>query len=241
MSSVRKQSSGSARIEQQAPATRPERRSTARTLARRLHASCRVRGPRHNKQRSPLRLSSEFDTLHPMRGSEWLGIVVLIGCKSASPSTPPSSPVTPVPEPPVPSRTREAPTPLVVTGTILRHCAYGPPNYGEAPDTDAKEQVFVVVLDEPRVVPNGPKTIDNVRVIQIAPAPDAQIAMSAGQRAALEVRELVPAETGHHHTRVLAWVTSVRDVHPADLSSLRQHWPEVSSDFLGTPCPGYPL
>ena len=44
---------------------------------------------------------------------------------------------------------RYEPDPVSLTGTVRRVMAYGPPNYGENPATDAKEPYLALVLPTP--------------------------------------------------------------------------------------------
>ena len=37
----------------------------------------------------------------------------------------------------------------IIEGTLITRMYYGPPNYGENPDTDAKQYPFILQLDDP--------------------------------------------------------------------------------------------
>jgi hypothetical protein len=98
---------------------------------------------------------------------------------------------------------------VTLTGTIIRHMEYGPPNYGEDPAHDAKELYWYLQLDDPICV-NGKKEYSqemeeekNVRKVQIVylngyPKGDNWI----NHRASI-TGTLFHAITGHHHTKVL--------------------------------------
>lgn len=101
------------------------------------------------------------------------------------------------------------PATVTLTGTIIRHIDYGPPNYGEDPAHDAKEVYWYLQLDDPVCV-NGKKDHSeemegekNVRKAQIVylngyPRGDNWI----NHRASI-TGTLFHAITGHHHTKVL--------------------------------------
>jgi hypothetical protein len=107
---------------------------------------------------------------------------------------------------------------VALTGTIVRHMEYGPPNYGEDPAHDAKELGWYLQLHDPICV-NGKKDTseeteeeNNVRKVQIVypngyPKGDHWIS----HRASI-TGTLFHAVTGHHHTKVLieARKTSLR-------------------------------
>jgi hypothetical protein len=140
------------------------------------------------------------------------------------------------------------PPPKSVQGTILTHCAYGQTGYGETPAHDAKEIFDVLVLDKPipELCPvtayDYPPCEKSVAMLEIIPAVNSEPRAETltGRRVRLGASEYGPAETGHHHTRVLLWYYQVEDVGPSQLRSLRSVWRRVERDFRGVSCSGYP-
>ena len=152
------------------------------------------------------------------------------------------------------------PEPAEVEGEVFAHCAYGQPNYGETPSTDAKEDFAVVVLDKalPEVCPTantieisvleatGPSSdcVQQVTMFSVfttseapgAPYPDSLI----GRRVRFKVSEYMTAITGHHHSRMLLWYSDVMDLGPAQRRRLGPLWSQVKGDFHGVSCKGYP-
>jgi hypothetical protein len=136
-----------------------------------------------------------------------------------------------------------------VTGTAVKHCAYGPPGYGEEPQTDSREDSIMLVLDEPiaelRVGRgDGDTCIDNVAMFHIAtfekrPKVPQPVDL-AQQHFTLIIKDLHHAETAHHQTRVMLWYDAVTDTKPAPKFSLKQNWERVKHDYISTSCKGFP-
>ena len=107
------------------------------------------------------------------------------------------------------------PTIVELKGTLIIKTYYGPPNYGENPDTDAKEALPVLILNTPVNVWGNPnpkaefdrKPAEDVREVQLV------LAMPHKQfigKALLVRGTLFHAFTGHHHTEVLMDVRSIK-------------------------------
>jgi hypothetical protein len=139
------------------------------------------------------------------------------------------------------------PGPAEVEGEVFAHCAYGQPNYGENPTTDAKEEFAVVMLDKtlPEVCPTEPGSdcVQEVAMFTVGTLSEAGVPYPkslVGRRVRFKVSEYATAETGHHHSRILLWYSEIADLGPATRRSLRPLWSRVKGDFLGVSCKGYP-
>ncbi len=94
---------------------------------------------------------------------------------------------------------------------------FGPPGYGEHPDTDRRERQAVLVLDEPVCADAGASAGDVAEVGQreltltltLTPGdPGIGFSAWAGRRVAVG-GELFHAFTAHHHTPLLVRVTHI--------------------------------
>jgi hypothetical protein len=140
-----------------------------------------------------------------------------------------------------------APDPAAVEGELFAHCAYGPPNYGEDPSTDSKENFALLVLDKPlpKVCPTEPgaECVSDVAMFHVSTLSAGRAARPeslVGRHVRVSVSEYQTAETGHHHSRVVLWYTAVEDLGRASLPSLRTAWTSAKRDFLGISCKGFP-
>ena len=131
----------------------------------------------------------------------------------------------------------------------MRHCAYGQPNFGENPKTDAQEVFALLILDKPihELIGETNGTLEcirNITMIQIATDPDRTdvppMRDLVGKRVRVRVNEFFMALTGHHHTRFIMSLKGVEVLGPAPMRSLRGTWSKHEHDFLGTSCPGFP-
>lgn len=102
-----------------------------------------------------------------------------------------------------------------VKGTLRIKSYYGPPNYGENPETDAKEALPILILDSPVNVRGNPDTkagfdqesVEDVREIQLVlTMPHKEL---IGKTVVIKGM-LFHAFTGHHHTDVLMNVSSIK-------------------------------
>ena len=102
---------------------------------------------------------------------------------------------------------------VTLKGKIISRTFFGPPGYGEDPKTDSKEQQYLVVLDNPiDVIGNSDnQTERSVKQITLV-VHDFKanpVRPLLGKKAIVE-GTLFHAITGHHHTRVLVEVTSIK-------------------------------
>ena len=114
---------------------------------------------------------------------------------------------------------RYEPTVVTLEGTLSTKLFYGPPNYGETAQQDAKEPQYLLSLEEPICTDRDPKSPDlnaaesGVTVLQlVAGTAELREALrSALGRKVLVNGTLFHAHTGHHHTPVVLTLKQVRD------------------------------
>ena len=107
------------------------------------------------------------------------------------------------------------PAVVELKGTLRIKTYYGPPNYGENPDTDAKEELPILILNQPINVRGNPElesgfdreSVENLREVQLV------LTMSHNEfigKTVLLNGTLFHAFTAHHHTDVLMDVRSIK-------------------------------
>lgn len=108
------------------------------------------------------------------------------------------------------------PEKVTLTGRLVLRTFYGPPNYGENPKTDSRETQAILILDSAvNVTATGSDTTDeterNVKRITLV-VHDFKanpVRPLLGRHVRVE-GTLFHAITGHHHTKVLITVSSIR-------------------------------
>ncbi len=108
------------------------------------------------------------------------------------------------------------PEKVTLTGRLVYRTFYGPPNYGENPKTDSKETQSILLLDS---------AIDIIAVKQDALSATERgvkrVTLVFGESTPHPVRfylkrrvtvegTLIHAHTGHHHTKILIDVSSIK-------------------------------
>jgi hypothetical protein len=108
------------------------------------------------------------------------------------------------------------PEKVTLTGKLVTRTFYGPPNYGEDPRTDDKERQYILLLDSAIDVLASKDDSTNrtergvTKVTLVARDSDTHPAKSLlGRRVEVE-GTLFHATTGHHHTKVLIEVSSLK-------------------------------
>lgn len=103
-------------------------------------------------------------------------------------------------------------TPVTLSGKITLRTFYGPPNYGENPDTDSRETQAILLLSKPICVSASPSTDDaaerNQFKVTLVPPPGIDFGLYKGKKVSLS-GTLFHANTGHHHTQVLMQVKNI--------------------------------
>lgn len=108
-----------------------------------------------------------------------------------------------------------------LTGTLLVKSYFGPPNFGENPETDSKETVPVLVLDAPTKLCTDSESKQPENSDAATTASEFQLLFSfphkpfVGRVVTVKGR-IFRADTGHHHTDYLVDVESIRDAVPED-------------------------
>jgi hypothetical protein len=123
------------------------------------------------------------------------------------------------------------PSNVTLTGRPVSRTFYGPPGYGEDPKTDSRESQYILILDPPVDVagdPNEPMYAPERRVTRVTLVvfdfKAHPVKPLLGHR--VEVRgTLYHAHTGHHHTRVLIQVTSIKKLGKAQPKHSRPKTP----------------
>ncbi len=93
-----------------------------------------------------------------------------------------------------------------MTGIVTLRTFYGPPNYGESPDTDSRETQAILLLEKPICVEENPSSYDkaeqNQLEVTLVPLSNESLKDYTEKQVAVH-GELFHAHTGHHHTPVL--------------------------------------
>jgi hypothetical protein len=105
------------------------------------------------------------------------------------------------------------PAVVELEGKLIIKTFFGPPNFGEEPETDFKEETRILSLDRPVNVRSRDETdsvlgppIKNVRELQLVF--DGPLKQWVGKKLGVK-GSLFHAHTGHHHTDVLLNVESI--------------------------------
>ena len=110
------------------------------------------------------------------------------------------------------------PETVTLTGLLVSRTFYGPPNYGENPKTDTKESQYILILDSPVNVigdPNSPinRTEQGIKKVTLVVHDFKAHPVEPLLGSRIEVSgTLFHAQTGHHHTKVLIEVSSIRKI-----------------------------
>lgn len=95
-----------------------------------------------------------------------------------------------------------------LVGTVAVETFYGPPGYGESPETDSKERQAILHLAKPLCTlasGDDPAEQDQVKVT-LAPMGKLNLRQFVGKMVTVR-GSLFHAVTGHHHTKVLVRLT----------------------------------
>lgn len=108
-------------------------------------------------------------------------------------------------------------TPVALSGVVTFEDHFGPPNYGESPETDAHETAYILNLLAPMDVVGGnsddinPDNFDRVTQIQMTASEVTlrKIALKHWEKVTVRGR-LFERHTGHHVRDVLIFVDAVQ-------------------------------
>jgi len=102
--------------------------------------------------------------------------------------------------------------PVTLTGIVSLQTFYGPPNYGENPETDSRETQAILKLEKPICVGANPSSYEdeerNQDEVTLVPPKGVNFGIYAGKKVSLQ-GSLFHAHTGHHHTPVLMQVVLI--------------------------------
>lgn len=105
---------------------------------------------------------------------------------------------------------------VALAGKVTLETFYGPPNYGENPETDSREAQTILVLAKPICVSANPSTNDEAETnqLRVTLVPPAGVNLGSYKgRSVMAEGTLFHAITGHHHTPVLMQVVRVKGGH----------------------------
>jgi len=106
--------------------------------------------------------------------------------------------------------------PVTLTGKVTLQTFYGPPNYGENPDTDSRETQALLVLAKPICVDANPSNYEeeekNQVKVTLVPPGGMDLGTYAGKKVTF-YGTLFHANTGHHRTPVLLQVNGIKKGH----------------------------
>lgn len=95
---------------------------------------------------------------------------------------------------------------VVLSGTVVLRTFFGPPNYGESPETDARETQALLRLDRPLCTVESEEREEsaerNQRLVTLVPIGGLALKPYAGKHVAVK-GSLFHADNGHHRTPVL--------------------------------------
>lgn len=108
------------------------------------------------------------------------------------------------------------PAVVELKGNLSIKTFFGPPNFGENPSTDSKENSWILSLTSPMNVcakidgdPTSGPSVENVRELQLV-LPKSRKELIG--KDVIVVGTLFHAHTGHHHTDVLMTVQSISPI-----------------------------
>lgn len=102
-----------------------------------------------------------------------------------------------------------------ITGTLSTQEFFGPPGYGETPETDTRETAYILTLDETINVLSKEKNSSfnysryGVKKVQVTT--ELNLDKLVNKKVKL-TGTFFGAHTGHHHTDVLLWVEKAEEV-----------------------------
>jgi hypothetical protein len=106
--------------------------------------------------------------------------------------------------------------PVTLSGKVTKRTFYGPPNYGENPDTDSRETQGILLLSKPICVDENPDEYyvakKNQLEVTLVPLAKTNLKNYLGKQVKVHGK-LFHAETGHHHTPVLIEIIRIEKAH----------------------------
>jgi len=104
--------------------------------------------------------------------------------------------------------------PVTLSGAVVLKTFFGPPNYGENPESDARETQGLLELATPVCVDKSSNVEDerevNQQLVTLVPMNDMNLKHYAGLNVTIR-GSLFHAITGHNHTVLLLEMTSIAE------------------------------
>jgi hypothetical protein len=104
---------------------------------------------------------------------------------------------------------------VALSGEISHTWAYGPPNFGENPESDTKEQYWLLSLDHPIKMKDEDGSIVDVTKIQLIVS---KMPTGSGNLKSLNSKhiqafgDIFLASTGHHHEKAVLILSSITEI-----------------------------
>ena len=111
------------------------------------------------------------------------------------------------------------PATVQLSGVVVLEEHYGPPNFGETPNIDIKERVFMLKLDNPVSVKADPSdavnmdSFNRVDKMQLSTRAPREMSDHIGKHVVIE-GSLFEKQSGEHYTNVLLTVRKVTELQP---------------------------
>lgn len=104
--------------------------------------------------------------------------------------------------------------PVTLTGKVKLQTFFGPPGYGENPNSDSRETQAILLLEKPICVESNPKdyeeTEQNQREVTLVPLGKENLKVYEGKQIMVQ-GTLYHAFNGHHHTPVLIGIRRIEN------------------------------
>ena len=100
-----------------------------------------------------------------------------------------------------------------IGGSVVLRTFFGPPNYGENPATDSREQQAILILAKPICVDANPSDNDAAEEdqIEVTLVPPHGLDLTGFEGKEVDVQgKLFHANTGHHHTPLLIQIDRIQ-------------------------------
>ncbi len=105
-------------------------------------------------------------------------------------------------------------SPVTLSGKVKLQTFFGPPNYGENPDTDSRETQAILALAKPICVEENPVEYEeaeqNQLEVTLVPLKKENLKSYEGKQIVVQ-GTLYHAHTGHHHTPVLIEIKQIEN------------------------------
>lgn len=106
-------------------------------------------------------------------------------------------------------------SPVTLSGKVKLQTFFGPPNYGESPETDSRETQAILLLEKPICVEANPKDYEdaeqNQHEVTLVPLGKENLKDYEGKQIMVQ-GTLYHAFNGHHHTPVLIEIKHIENL-----------------------------